>query len=411
MDIYGYNKRMESTLVSVKNSSISKKNKDLILGFYENCVLEGLSKPHIIKYLCELKLVAQAIRKNFDKASKKDLQDFVRILQEREDISISTKQAYKVALKKFYKWLKGNNEEYPEEVRWIKATLSRSRMKLPSEGDLLTEEEIKRLIEAAEHPRDKAFVSVLYESGGRIGEVASLQVGNINFDEHGAFISINEGKTGARKLRLIASTPYLTTWLQNHPFKDDKKAPLWISIGWKNHSKKLQYDAIRIFLKQLFKKVGIKKRSNPHSFRHAKASFMANYLTEFQMNQYFGWVQGSDMPSVYVHLSGRETDARILEINGIKQEKELKESLLKPKRCPRCDTINSPENKFCYKCAAILDIKTAIELEEQRKEQEKIRQSSDDLMNTLIKDPETQRFLIERVIKLGLKEKIKEVFI
>jgi len=44
---------------------------------------------------------------------------------------------------------------------------------------------------------------------------------------------------------------------------------------------------------------------------------MANYLTEAQMNLYFGWVQGSDMPSVYVHLSGRDVDDAILKANGI----------------------------------------------------------------------------------------------
>ena len=44
---------------------------------------------------------------------------------------------------------------------------------------------------------------------------------------------------------------------------------------------------------------------------------MANYLTEAQMNVYFGWVQGSDMPSIYVHLSGRDVDYAILKANGV----------------------------------------------------------------------------------------------
>ncbi len=35
------------------------------------------------------------------------------------------------------------------------------------------------------------------------------------------------------------------------------------------------------------------------------------------MNLYFGRVQGSDMPSVYVHLSGRDVDDAILKANGI----------------------------------------------------------------------------------------------
>jgi len=34
------------------------------------------------------------------------------------------------------------------------------------------------------------------------------------------------------------------------------------------------------------------------------------------MCEYFGWIQGSDMPSTYVHLSGRDIDNAILRIHG-----------------------------------------------------------------------------------------------
>jgi integrase/recombinase XerD len=45
-----------------------------------------------------------------------------------------------------------------------------------------------------------------------------------------------------------------------------------------------------------------------------------HYLKETQMNAYFGWIQGSDMPSTYVHLSGRDIDDAILKANGIVQK-------------------------------------------------------------------------------------------
>jgi len=37
--------------------------------------------------------------------------------------------------------------------------------------ETLTEDEIIAMIEAAEHPRDKAFIAVGYEAGLRIGEL------------------------------------------------------------------------------------------------------------------------------------------------------------------------------------------------------------------------------------------------
>ena len=38
------------------------------------------------------------------------------------------------------------------------------------------------------------------------------------------------------------------------------------------------------------------------------------------MNAHFGWIQASDMPSIYVHLSGRDIDDAVLKANGIVQK-------------------------------------------------------------------------------------------
>lgn len=38
------------------------------------------------------------------------------------------------------------------------------------------------------------------------------------------------------------------------------------------------------------------------------------------MNAYFGWIQGPDMPNIYVHLSGHDIDDAILKANGIVQK-------------------------------------------------------------------------------------------
>jgi len=47
------------------------------------------------------------------------------------------------------------------------------------------------------------------------------------------------------------------------------------------------------------------------------------------MKQYFGWVQGSDMASVYVHLSGRDVDNALLKLNGLEVKEEKKRNSLK----------------------------------------------------------------------------------
>ncbi|MBT7496896.1 tyrosine-type recombinase/integrase, partial [Candidatus Woesearchaeota archaeon] len=282
-----------------------------------------------------------------------DLKRFVGEIQQREDYSPWTKQLYKVTLRKFYKWMK-QTEEYPPEVSWIKINVSKSEKKLPSEGELLTENEVRQLINSTNNLRDKALISVLYESGCRVGEIGTMRIKNVSSDKYGILLSVR-GKTGARKIRIVSSLFALNSWLSVHPFKFDNEKPLWVRLDGKQPGKLLCYDAIRVMLKNAFNKAGIKKKHNPHFFRHSRATQMANHLTEFQMNQYFGWAQGSDMPSTYVHLSGRETDGAILAMNGIIIDKNKDTESSKPLLCPRCDYLNPHGREHCIKCDLIID--------------------------------------------------------
>jgi len=400
MDIYNYPRQMECIVKAVKKADISEKNKKIIFEFKDFLSLDGISFPRIIRYLWTLKDWAKLMQVDFDKATKEDIIKAVRILQENDNLRPWTKTTYKAMLKRFYKWIK-KTDNHPDEVSWIKAKPKRTEREMMNNGDLFTEQEVMKLINLADHPRDKALVSVLYESGARVGEIASLQIGNIKFDEYGVILNVI-GKTGARHIRIISSTPYLSTWLQNHPFRNDNNAPLWINVGTTKHHEIVKYCTITSMLQRLFKRAEIKKRCNPHMFRHSRATFLADHLTEFQMNQYFGWIQGSNMPSTYVHMSGKEIDSSILALNGIKSKESSKEIALKPKICSRCDTINAVDSKFCCKCAGILDIKTAYELQEKTEKEKEIRKNSDNVLNTLMKDPEFVAVFVNKMRELGL---------
>jgi len=159
--------------------------------------------------------------------------------------------------------------------------------KLPEE--LLTEDEIERMTEAARTPRDGAFVSVLYESGLRIGEMLSLKIKNVQLEGHVVTLTVN-GKTGIRRVRVTSSSQKLVNWMKIHPFREDPNAPLWISLGTRNRDDTLKGKIVNALLKDLAKKAGIEKRIYPHLFRHSRAFHLSKYLTEAQMKELFGWV-------------------------------------------------------------------------------------------------------------------------
>ena len=398
MDIHHYDKRHCRALELLDAAQLSSRNKDLIRSFHDALVLENISKPRLLKYLEILRKVADLLEKDLDGAKEEDLKRVVAHIQQRTDYSVWTKQAYKIIIRRFYKWLCGT-KDYPELVNWIRINIPRSQMKLPSEGELLTPTEARRLIDAAGHPRDKALLSVLWESGARISEIGNLSLRNVQFDRYGTVISVR-GKTGSRKIRLVTSTPYLSTWINCHPERNNPEAALWVNIGNTNRGKKMDYAAIRKMLQTVAEVVGLKKRVNPHSFRHSRATYMANSLTEFQMNQYFGWIQGSNMPAVYVHMSGREVDKAVLAMHGITQKEEV-QSEETASICPRCETINDVGFDFCLKCGAVLNEKKAATMEEERQKEQNLRNVSDELMNHLLRDEEVQRLIRRKVGEMG----------
>jgi ribosomal protein L40E len=285
--------------------------------------------------------------------------------------------------------------EDPPETAWIKIKNVKENSLLP-EG-LLTEEDVLALLKAAEHPRDKAFLLVIDECGGRIMEILTLIMSRVTFDEYGAVIRL-KGSKGERRVRLIASAPALANWIDHHPFRNESDAPVWVNVGTTNHGQPLDYASARKLLRDLARKAGIKKRVNAYTFRHSTITHMANLLTESQLCEYFGWKQGSKMPRVYVHLSGRDVDKRLLEIHGLKRKEE--EALkLTVQICARCKARNSPASRFCNTCGSALNIKDALDVDERIRRAEEV-------MEILLKDNEVKVFLMEKMRQLNLVDRL-----
>jgi len=198
-----------------------------------------------------------------------------------------------------------------------------------------------------------------------------LKMKNIQFDETRAILLV-DGKTGSRRVRIISSSPALATWLEHHPFKDNPEAFVWIDMGTRNRYGMMSYAAVAEMLRKLARKAGVNKRVNPHSFRHARATHLASNLTEAQMKEYFGWVQGSEMAATYVHLSGRDVDNALLKMHGLAKDEDSQENILKIQVCPRCKEKNDAVSHFCRRCGSPLELKVALDLEEKKKEKDEL---------------------------------------
>jgi len=391
-DAYNCPAKLESALKCLeKDSKVSEENKQIIKEYENECIAQGLTLARIARCVYVFRYFATVLKKSFKEANVSDIKAAVTEL-EKSSYADSTRAEMRVTLKKFYNWLRGCEPKmYPPEVIWIKNT-KRNGHKLPE--DMLTEEDIKALIDATDNFRDRAFVAVLSESGCRISELLGLRIKHVRFDKYGAQLTV-DGKTGMRTVRIITSVPYITEWLNSHPNKDDVESCLWLSKRRGNRA--LSYNRAKMLLKQLKRRCGVKKAVNPHNFRHSRATFLANHLSDAQLKQHFGWTQSSRMASVYIHMSGRDVDRALLKINGINiDEANDKKSSLEPKNCMRCETVNPATNKFCSKCGFILDEKTMVETIENDL---KLKKSSD-ILDKMLEDPEFAGVFRERAEKV-----------
>lgn len=67
----------------------------------------------------------------------------------------------------------------------------------------------------------------MYESGARPEEFLRITNHDIRMDSNGAVLMLR-GKTGERRIRMIAFAKLLQQWLGVHPLRKKNYYPLWI---------------------------------------------------------------------------------------------------------------------------------------------------------------------------------------
>jgi len=388
MDIHNYKRQLERQIELIKQQPvISSGNKELVIQFKDYLLSDGIGIAKIGRYMLDAKKFCLMLNKPVKDATETDIRKVIGDIEQSE-LAPETKRCFKVFVRKFYRFLHGVTKkgEYPSAVGWISLAMSQKDRKMPEE--LLNESEFKDLIRACDNIRDKALISALAESGARVSEIGTMKIKHVSFEIHGARLSIT-GKTGARKILVIGSTPYLQQWINSHPFNDDPDAFLW----YNPRGGLLCYNRITAVLKKAARKAGIKKRIHPHLLRHSRATQMASIMSESAMKQYFGWTQGSDMAAIYVHMSGKDTDEAVLRASGIEVEKKPHQQAIKPISCIRCGTINETTNRFCKTCSLPLtedEAKNVLSFDSKEKQVSEI-------MASLLKDPEVLQLIARKL--------------
>lgn len=341
LDIHHREKQFNTAKSNLeKDQDIIEDNKILILQFIRDCRLgktiknrqkKSIGVARCLKYIHLLKKISFRLGKPFNEVNQEDMENFIECLEndnftytirnnsnsricKSRKYANSTKLDYKNTIRKFYKWLLGDNKQYPELVDWI------DTYDIVKEIPALTREEVEKLANAC-NIRDKAIIMFLFDSGARVEEALNIRIIDLTKTDDTYKVRIRISKTKPRTIHLPICSKYIESLLLS--FKDKTEDSFLFPIT---------YNGLRMMLHRKSKPI-LNKRVTPHILRHSSATYYANHLSHFQLCYRYGWSMASKMPNRYLDREGifEQETTKIIQTNDIssleKQNQLLKEEI------------------------------------------------------------------------------------
>lgn len=343
-------------------------------------IARGNTTVRALKYGYSLKKIALLISdKIIHKLNREEITDLVLKIQS-SDLKKRTQEDLLLTIKLFYKFIK-KTENYPEEVSWIKI---KHEHNIITKDDLITKKEYKKMYDNATDLKDKTLIAPLHETGCRIGELMTLTIERVAWEEENECYQLNVyGKTGFRVVPVIENTKLLKQYLETHEFKDNPKCTLFnVQYTMKPYS----YNSLKKRIQKILKRTGITKRIHPHLFRHTDITEKSGELSDQVMKKLYGWSNDSRMLDTYSHLTNKTVTNKLKELHDKKETKDVRlnkslEKIIK--------TILKQENAVRLACKQIMNtqereefIKLVIEVTKLQKQENKefINKNTGDLL-------------------------------
>ena len=349
----------------------------------------------VAKYLSRLPDAARRLGKGFYHPDKNTKIAFLEAYRGSEGWTIKTVGNCLVA---YWKWLYvRRGRQFPE---WLHIRIPKSRLNRKTDEDVLTRDEVGRLADSTDSLRDKALIWALYETGGRIGELMSLKLADIELQPEGYIrLRVRREKNGQPSPMFLfeAGVPSMVAWTRSHPTRSNLSSALWVDTN-KEWGAPIGYRAVCKMLSVAARRSQVTKPVNPHNFRHTRATELAKdpTISGAILEKAMGWVPGSRMAETYQHLAAKDLEDALRRAHGFTGPTAPAQSakLRRPMACGRCGTFNDPEDRFCGRCGGPLDVEAVLDTET-------LKGKVDDLAK-LLEAPEVQRFLARAAARKGI---------
>ncbi|WP_049970542.1 tyrosine-type recombinase/integrase [Haladaptatus cibarius] len=353
-EVQGYGRKFENQLAKLKEAPIPDADRTAILAFIQHEDAQGkVNTGTMVNHINRLRLAAERSDTPLTAMDEKSAVDALLFsLKHDHDLSEGTLRNYRKALRKFFRH---RDEDWAEDI-----TIGVSPERNVDPNELLTDEEIEALLDAASHPRDKALVSLIADTGLRIGAIASLRLRDIDLTERAGTVSINEEanvKGASGTVPLTWSRGYIANWLDVHPRSNEDEAALFHKVRFVEDGEDgaMSYQYLGRRIKWIGDEAGIdRERLNTHNFRKTAISrWIREGLNEQAIKHRATWVKDSSQFEVYSGVRDEELNESILAHYDLVDE-EGEASRPDIDACPQCRTPLRRGSRFCPGCGAPL---------------------------------------------------------
>ncbi len=175
-----------------------------------------------------------------------------------------------------------------------KIPLPKKDRKLP---EVLSKEEVRRLIDFSDAEKSRLIVSLLYSSGLRVSEIVNLKVDDLDFRENTGWV--RRGKGGKDRLFVLSSTlaedlkSYLEKKGGNYKYAFSREKPLTTRN-------------IQKIIQGMRNRAGINKKVTPHTLRHSFATHLLEQGNDIRIIQQMLGHSSLSTTQVYTHISSEQ---------------------------------------------------------------------------------------------------------
>ncbi len=165
--------------------------------------------------------------------------------------------------------------------------------------DVLTKDEVKRLINAITTKKSKLMISMIYACGFRVSELINLKVNDLNFEEMTGHVIQAKGK----KDRIFNIPQFLLKNLKKQIEEQKEMNQEYLFTGPKG---KLSDRNLQKIVRKFAKKAGINKKVHPHTLRHSFATHLLENNVDIRKIQELLGHADLSTTQIYTHISTEE---------------------------------------------------------------------------------------------------------